>query len=50
VRERVSWEPNWNFNKVLIARDGSIVARFAPDVTPDDPLILEAIEAELAKP
>ena len=40
----------WNFEKFLIGRDGSVVARFAPDVAPDDPLILEAIEAELAKP
>jgi glutathione peroxidase len=40
----------WNFEKFLIGRDGTVVARFAPDVTPDDPLLLEAIERELAKP
>lgn len=39
----------WNFEKFLIARDGTVAARFAPDVTPDDPLITTAIEAELAK-
>ena len=39
----------WNFEKFLIARDGSVVRRFAPAVTPDDPLVTEAIEAELAR-
>jgi glutathione peroxidase len=40
----------WNFEKFLIGRNGSVVARFAPDVTADDPLLLAAIDAELAKP
>ena len=39
----------WNFEKFLIGRDGSVVARFAPMVGPDDPALLAAIEAELAK-
>lgn len=39
----------WNFEKFLIGRNGSVVARFAPDVAPDDPILLEAIDAELAK-
>lgn len=39
----------WNFEKFLIARDGTVVRRFAPAVTPDDPMITSAIEAELAK-
>jgi glutathione peroxidase len=39
----------WNFEKFLIARDGSVVARFAPGVTPTDPELVTAIEAELAK-
>jgi glutathione peroxidase len=40
----------WNFEKFLIGRNGAVVARFAPDVTPDEPLLLAAIDAELAKP
>ena len=40
----------WNFEKFVIARDGTVAARFAPDVTPDDPALLAAIDAELAKP
>ena len=39
----------WNFEKFLIARDGSVTARFSPDIPADDPMIVEAIEAELAK-
>ncbi len=39
----------WNFEKFLIGRDGKVAARFAPGVTPDDPALLAAIEAELAR-
>jgi glutathione peroxidase len=38
----------WNFEKFLIGRDGTVVARFSPEVTPDDPAVLAAIEAALA--
>lgn len=39
----------WNFEKFLIGKNGDVVARFAPTVTPDDPAVVAAIEAELAK-
>lgn len=39
----------WNFEKFLIARDGSVAGRFAPGTEPSDPLVVGAIEAELAK-
>ncbi len=39
----------WNFEKFLIGRDGKVAGRFAPGVTPDDPMLVAAIEAELAK-
>ncbi|WP_395392060.1 glutathione peroxidase [Novosphingobium sp. BL-8A] len=39
----------WNFEKFLIARDGSVVGRFAPGTAPQDPLLVDAIEAQLAK-
>ncbi len=39
----------WNFEKFLIGRDGTVAARFAPGVTPDDPELVAAIESELAK-
>lgn len=38
----------WNFEKFLVAADGSVVARFAPTVVPDDPAIVSAIEANLS--
>ena len=39
----------WNFEKFLVARDGNVVGRFMPDMTPDSPAISGAIERELAK-
>nr|WP_086492667.1 glutathione peroxidase [Novosphingobium panipatense] len=39
----------WNFEKFLVSRDGSVVGRFAPGTAPQDPLLVEAIEGELAK-
>jgi glutathione peroxidase len=42
-------EVQWNFEKFLIGRDGRVAARFTPDVAPDDPRILQAIDTELAK-
>jgi glutathione peroxidase len=39
----------WNFEKFLIGRDGQVAARFSPAITPDDPELVGAIEAELAK-
>ena len=39
----------WNFEKFLVAKDGSVARRFSPRMTPDDPIIVSAIEEELAK-
>ncbi|WP_324742415.1 glutathione peroxidase [Tsuneonella sp. CC-YZS046] len=39
----------WNFEKFIIGRDGRVAARFAPATTPDDPELVGALEAELAK-
>ena len=38
----------WNFEKFLVGRDGAVIARFSPEVTPDDPTIVAAIESALA--
>ncbi len=40
----------WNFEKFLLDREGKVVERFAPDVSPDEGLVVSVIEAELAKP
>jgi glutathione peroxidase len=48
-------EPNdepeilWNFEKFLVDRGGKVTARFSPNTTPDDPALVKAVEAELAK-
>jgi len=44
--EGYSGDIRWNFEKFLIAPDGS-VQRFAPQVTPEDPALVAAIEASL---
>lgn len=36
----------WNFEKFLVSKDGEIVARFAPDVKPDDERLLSRLDAE----
>lgn len=40
-------EIKWNFNKFLVGRDGKIVARFEPKVTPDSPEVSQGIEKAL---
>jgi glutathione peroxidase len=38
---------SWNFEKFLIGRDGRVLHRFAPEVTPAAPAVGAAIEAAL---
>jgi glutathione peroxidase len=38
----------WNFEKFLIGRDGTVLARFAPNLVPEDPALIAAIEDALA--
>jgi glutathione peroxidase len=35
----------WNFEKFLIAADGTVVARFSPGVEPGDPRLVDAVKA-----
>jgi glutathione peroxidase len=39
----------WNFDKFLVARDGTIVNRFPNKMDPEDPKIIADVEAQLAK-
>lgn len=39
----------WNFEKFLIGRDGRVAGRFAPDIAVDNPVLADAISAELKK-
>ncbi len=40
---------NWNFEKFIISKDGTIVARFSPKTQPTDNRIINVIEEELGK-
>ncbi len=40
-------EIRWNFTKFLIGREGTILARFEPAVTPEDPSLVKAVENAL---
>ena len=37
----------WNFEKFLVSPEGKVVGRFRPQVTPEDPALVQAIEAQL---
>jgi glutathione peroxidase len=37
----------WNFEKFLIDRNGNVIDRFAPDVAPDAPILVAAVERAL---
>ncbi|WP_369788444.1 glutathione peroxidase [Rouxiella sp. WC2420] len=39
----------WNFEKFLVGRDGKVIQRFAPDLTPEDPLLVDAVKKALEK-
>ena len=35
----------WNFEKFLVAADGTVIARFSPQVEPEDPRLVDAVKA-----
>lgn len=38
----------WNFEKFLVNKKGEVVDRFSPELDPMDPVIVKAVERELA--
>lgn len=42
-------EIKWNFEKFLVSPMGQVVGRFDSKVTPEDPKLTQAIEAQLSK-
>lgn len=49
-RGRVIEDPTavrWNFEKFLVDREGRVVNRFITDLTPEDPIVIRAIEDAL---
>jgi len=49
VSAQKQWQPQWNFNKVLIGRDGGIAGTFRSTDEPDGPAVSRALNAELAR-
>jgi glutathione peroxidase len=49
VRETRGWQPDWNFNKVLVGRDGRVAGTFGSGDEPNAGRLQQAIAAELAK-
>ena len=47
VKQQRGWEPSWNFNKVLIGRDGRVVATFDSGDEPDGTAVTKAIAGAL---
>ena len=43
----VAGEIKWNFTKFLVDRNGNVAKRFEPDVTPDSPDVIAAIQQAL---
>ncbi|MDN5893692.1 MAG: glutathione peroxidase [Nocardioides sp.] len=46
-QEGEAGDVKWNFEKFLIAADGKPIARFGPAVTPDDEVLVAAVEGLL---
>ena len=40
---------SWNFEKFVLAKDGTVIGRFKSKVAPDSPELVAAIERELRK-
>ena len=49
LNPKTGGEIKWNFTKFLFDRNGNVVARFEPEVTPDSPQVVAAIEQALGK-
>ena len=49
VKPKGNGDVSWNFEKFVIARDGTVVGRYASKVKPDDHELVSTVEAALAK-
>jgi len=47
IAPKTGGEIQWNFTKFLVGPDGRIITRFEPEVTPDSPQVVAAIEKAL---
>ena len=46
---QIGGEIQWNFTKFLFARNGQPLSRFEPNVTPDSPQVISAVESALGQ-
>lgn len=44
----IAGEVQWNFQKYLVGRDGTVIAKFGPKTYPEDKQVTDAIEKALA--
>ena len=49
VREQRRWEPQWNFAKVVIGRDGAIAGTFGSSDPPDRGAVRAALDTALSR-
>jgi len=49
VKEAYGFEPNWNFNKILISPDGEVVGTWRANTRPTAPAIRDAIAPFLTR-
>ena len=47
--ESITGEVKWNFEKYLVGRDGTVLAKFGTRTLPQDPKVIEQLEKVLAK-
>ena len=47
LTSRSGREIQWNFTKILVDRDGKVIGRFEPNVDPESPELVNAIERAL---
>ena len=50
VHQTSGWQPDWNFNKVLIGRNGRVAGTFQSNDEPSGAKLTQAIEVALARP
>ncbi|MCH2163544.1 MAG: glutathione peroxidase [Marinovum sp.] len=49
MRDTHGFKPRWNFNKVLIGRDGQLIDTFGATVVPNGRSMIKALESALAE-
>ncbi len=49
VRDQTKWEPKWNFYKVLVGRDGTVLGTYSSDDTPDQGKLHVAIDDAVSR-